>query len=95
LLLLSSQPAVNLFGGELGDSLKALGDGSTWRALRKESGRRRGGLDFAGGDNGFLVVAGELGPTLWWLLLLEDVVDTGFHNRHSLGGDAGVGVDLQ
>ncbi|CAH0395110.1 unnamed protein product [Bemisia tabaci] len=49
------------------------------------------GLDFPGGDGGSFVVVGEtasLGGDTF-----EDVVDEGVHDRHSLGGNSGVGVN--
>ena len=49
-------------------------------------------LDLAGRDRGLLVVTSKarcLGSNL-----LEDVVNERVHNRHSLGADSGVGVDL-
>ena len=51
-----------------------------------------GGLDFAAGDGGPLVVvcqAGRLGGDA-----LEDVVDEAVHDAHGLGGDTGVRVHL-
>ena len=62
--------------------------------LGKLSGEHKanGGLDLAGRKSGLLVVGGELsgltGDTL------EDVVDEGVHDGHSLLGDSSVGVDL-
>ena len=49
-------------------------------------------LDLPGGDGGPLVVvskAGSFGGDA-----LENVVHEGVHDRHSLGGDTSVGVDL-
>ena len=51
-----------------------------------------GGLDFPGGDGGSLVVVGKAG--CFGSDTLEDVVDKGIHDGHSLGADASVGVDL-
>ena len=51
-----------------------------------------GGLDFPGGDGGPLVVVGKTGGLGGDAL--EDVVDEGVHDGHSLGADASVGVDL-
>ena len=51
-----------------------------------------GGLDLPRGDGGPLVVVGEtrgLGGDS-----LEDVIHERVHDRHGLGGDTGVGVDL-
>ena len=82
---------VSLLGrGVLGDSLGALGDG----VLGKFTGEEEpdGGLDFPGGDGGPLVVVGKTGGLGGDAL--EDVVDEGVHDGHSLGADASVGVDL-
>ncbi len=79
-----------LGGGELGDSLGSLRDG----VLGKLSGKHEAdsSLDLARRKGGLLVVGRELsglsGNTL------EDVVDEGVHDGHSLLADAGVGVDL-
>ena len=51
-----------------------------------------GRLDLAGREGGLLVVGGELARLAGDAL--EDVVDEGVHDRHSLLADAGVGVDL-
>jgi len=51
-----------------------------------------GGLDFAGGDGGPLVVVGQSGGFSGDSL--ENVVDEGVHDGHGLGGDTGIGVDL-
>ena len=79
-----------LGGGELGDSLGALGDG----VLGELSGEHEadGGLDLPGGEGRLLVVLGELAGLSGDAL--EDVVDEGVHDGHALLGDAGVGVDL-
>ena len=50
------------------------------------------GLDLPGGDCGPLVVVGETGGFSGDAL--EDVVDKGVHDGHSLGADTSVGVDL-
>ena len=80
----------HLGGGELGHGLGALGDGVLGELTGEDEAH--GGLDLAGGHGGLLVVAGELGRLGGDLL--EDVVDEGVHDGHSLGGDAGVGVHL-
>ena len=49
-------------------------------------------LDFPGGDGGSLVVVGKTGGLGGDAL--EDVVDEGVHDGHSLGADASVWVDL-
>ena len=79
-----------LGAGVLGDSLGALRDG----VLGELSGEQEpdSGLDLPGGDGGPLVVVGEPGGLGGDAL--KDVVDKGVHDGHSLGGDAGVGVDL-
>ena len=51
-----------------------------------------GSLDFPGGDGGPLVVVGKTGGLGGDAL--EDVVDEGVHDGHSLGADTSVGVDL-
>ena len=51
-----------------------------------------GGLDLPGGDGGPLVVVGEtrgLGGDS-----LKDVIHERVHDRHGLGRDTGIGVDL-
>ena len=62
--------------------------------LGKLSGEHEadGGLDLPGGKGGLLVVLGELSGLSGDAL--EDVVDEGVHDGHSLLGDSGVGVDL-
>ena len=49
-------------------------------------------LDLAGGKGGLLVVSGKLASLAGDAL--EDVLDEGVHDGHSLLADAGVGVDL-
>ena len=51
-----------------------------------------GGLDLAGLKGGLLVVLGELSGLS--SDAVEDVVDEGVHDTHSLLGDASVGVNL-
>ena len=51
-----------------------------------------GGLDFPGGDGRPLVVVGQTG--CFSCNTLEDVVDKGVHDSHSLAGNSGVGVHL-
>ena len=79
-----------LGAGVLGDSLGSLRDG----VLGQLSGQDEtdGGLDFAAGDGGTLVVVGKLGSFTGDTL--EDIVDKGVHDAHSLAGDTSVGVDL-
>jgi len=50
------------------------------------------GLDLSRSDGGSLVVVGQTGSLSGDAL--EDVVDERVHDRHSLGGDTGIGVDL-
>ena len=82
---------VGLLGaGVLGDSLGALRDGMLGELSRQEE--PDGSLDFSGGDGGPLVVVSKLAglggdP-------LEEVVDEGVHNAHSLGGHTSVRVNL-
>ena len=80
----------HLSGGELGDGLGALTDG----VLGELSGEHEpdGSLDLPGGEGGLLVVLGELSGLSGDAL--EDVVDEGVHDGHSLLGDSSVGVDL-
>ena len=86
----TTSPRTRLGGGELGDGLGALRDS----VLGKLSGEHEadGGLDLPGGKGGLLVVLGELSGLSGDAL--EDVVDEGVHDGHSLLGDSGVGVDL-
>ena len=79
-----------LRAGILGDSLGSLRDGVLGELTREEE--PDSGLDLAGGDGRPLVVVGEtagLGGDP-----LEQIVDEGVHDGHSLGGDSSVGVDL-
>ena len=50
-------------------------------------------LDLPGSDSWLLVVAGKVGCLRG--NLLENVVDEGVQDGHSLGTDSSVGVDLQ
>ena len=79
-----------LGGGELGHGLGSLGHG----VLGELSGQHEadGGLDLAGREGRLLVVGGELSGLPGDAL--EDVVDEGVHDAHSLLADTGVGVDL-
>ena len=79
-----------LGAGVLGDSLGSLRDG----VLGQLSGQDQtdGGLDFAAGDGGTLVVVGKLGSFTGDTL--EDIVDEGVHDSHSFAGDTSVGVNL-
>jgi len=62
--------------------------------LGQLSGQKKtnGRLDFAARDGRALVVVSQTGRLTG--NALEDVVDERVHDRHGLGGDAGVGVDL-
>ncbi len=51
-----------------------------------------GGLNFAGGEGLCAAVGGELGSLGGDAL--EEVVDEGVHDAHSLGGNTGIGVNL-
>ena len=51
-----------------------------------------GCLDLPGGDGGPFVVVGQAGSLGGDAL--EDVIDEGVHDRHSLGRDTSVGVNL-
>jgi len=79
-----------LAGAELGDSLGSFGNGVLGKLTRKH--KTDSSLDFSGRKGGLLVVSGELsgfgGDTF------EDIVDEGVHDRHTLLGDTGIGVDL-
>ena len=79
-----------LGGGVLGDGLGAFRDGVLGQFTGEEE--PDGSLDFPGGDGGPLVVVGKTGSLGGDAL--EDVVDEGVHDGHSLGADASVGVDL-
>ena len=50
------------------------------------------GLDFSGGDGGPSVVVSQTGSLS--SDSLEDIVDEGVHDGHSLGADSSVRVDL-
>jgi len=56
--MITRQPH-HLRGGELGDSLGALGDSVLGELAGEDEANR--GLDIAGGDGGFLVVPRKLG----------------------------------
>ena len=75
---------------ELGDGLGSFGDG----VLGELSGKHKtnSGLDFSAGESGLLVVSGKLSGFSGDAL--EDIVDEGVHDRHTLLGDTGIGVDL-
>ena len=51
-----------------------------------------GRLDFSARQRRLLVVGGELSG--FGSNSLEDIVDEGVHDRHTLLGDTGIGVDL-
>ena len=79
-----------LGGGVLGDSLGAFRDSVLCQFTRQK--KTDGSLDLPAGDGGALVVvcqAGCLGSNT-----LEDVIHERVHDRHGLGGDASVGVNL-
>ena len=79
-----------LAGAELGDGLGSLRDGVLGELTRKHEADSS--LDLSGGKSGLLVVSGKLsgfsGDTL------EDIVDEGVHDGHTLLGDTGIRVDL-
>jgi len=81
---------VYLSRAELGDGLGSLGNG----VLGEFTGKHEadGGLDFSRGKGGLLVVGGELSG--FGGDALEDIVDEGVHDGHTLLGDTGIGVDL-
>ena len=77
-------------GGVLGDGLGALRDGVLGKLSREDE--TNCGLDFARRDGRALVVVRKAG--CFGGDALEDVVHERVHDRHGLGGDSGVGVDL-
>jgi hypothetical protein len=77
-------------GGELGDSLGALGDGVLGELTGEEEAD--GSLDLAGREGALLVVAREAGSLEGESL--KDVVDERVEDGHASLGDASVGVDL-
>ena len=87
----SQQYTSSLLGGSVfGDGLGAFTDSVLGQLTGEE--QPHGGLDLPGGDRGTLVVVSEtagLGRDS-----LKDVVHERVHDRHSLGGDAGVRVHL-
>jgi hypothetical protein len=76
--------------GELGDSLGSLRDGVLGEFTRKHE--TDSGLDLAAGKGGLLVVSGKLSG--FGGNALEDIVDEGVHDGHTLLGDTSIGVDL-
>ena len=74
----------------LGNSLGTLRHSVLGQLSREEE--TDSGLDFARSNGGLLVVTSKttrlLGNTL------EDILDEGVHDLHSLLGDTGIGVDL-
>ena len=85
------ETALDLLGAcVLGDGLGALRDGVLGQFTGKE--KPDSGLNLPGGDGGPLVVVGEtrgLGGDS-----LKDVIHERVHDRHGLGRDTGIGVDL-
>ena len=77
-------------GGELGDGLGSLRNGVLGKLTREHEAD--GGLDLPRREGGLLVVGGELSGLSGDAL--EDVVDEGVHDGHTLLADTGVGVDL-
>ena len=75
---------------ELGDSLGTFGN----CVLSKLTGKHEtdSGLDLPGGKSCLLVVGSKL--SCLGSNTLEDIVDEGVHDGHSLLGDTGIGVDL-
>jgi hypothetical protein len=76
--------------GELGNGLGSLRNGVLGKLTRKHEAN--GGLDLARAQGSLLVVGGELSGLSGDAL--EDVVDEGVHDGHTLLADTGVGVDL-
>ena len=75
---------------ELGDGLGSFRDGMLGEFTRKHE--TDGGLDLTRGKGGLLVVSGKLSSLSG--NALEDIVDEGVHDGHTLLGDTGIGVDL-
>ena len=75
---------------EFGDSLCALGHGVLGKLAREHKSHTR--LHLAGGQSGFLVVAGQ--AACLDTQALEHVLDERVHDGHSALGDAGIGVHL-
>ena len=82
--------AANLSRGKLGDSFGTLG----YSMLSKLTGEHQtySSLNLSGRESRLLIVSGKLsslgGDTL------EDIIDEGVHDGHSLLGDTGIRVDL-
>ena len=79
-----------LAGAELGDGLGSLRDGVLGELTGKHEADS--GLDLSRGKSGLLVVGGKLSG--FGGDALEDIVDEGVHDGHTLLGDTGVGVNL-
>jgi len=79
-----------LGGGVLGDSLGALRHGVLGKLTRQQ--KPHGSLDLPTGDGGALVVMGKARSLSG--NALKDVVHEGVHDRHGLGGNTSVGVNL-
>ena len=77
--------------GELGDSLGAFRHSVLGQLSWKDE--PDSSLDLAGSHCGLLVVSGQLGSLRG--NLVEDVIDEGVQNGHSLGADACVWVHLR
>jgi hypothetical protein len=81
----------NLSGRELGDSLGSFGNGMLGKFTREHE--TDSSLDLTGRKGCLLVVSGKLsslgGDTL------EDIVNEGVHDRHTLLGDTSIWVDLK
>jgi hypothetical protein len=76
--------------GELGDGLGAFRDSMLGEFTGKHE--TNGSLDFSAGKSCLLVVGGKLSG--FSRDTLEDIVDEGVHDGHSLLGDTGIRVDL-
>ena len=76
--------------GELGHGLGSFGDG----VLGQFTGEHESdsSLDFTAAESGLLAVGRELSGL--GSDALEDIVDEGVHDGHTLLGNTGVGVDL-
>lgn len=83
--------ANHLGRSELGDGLCALRHGMLGQLSWQNE--TDGSLNLPGGDRRLLVVTSQIGGLRGDFL--EDVVDKGVQNGHSLGADASVGVNLE
>ena len=81
---------VNLGRRKLGNSLGSFTDSVLGKLTRKHETDSR--LDFPRAQSSLLVVSGQLSSLIG--NALENVVNERVHDRHTLLGDTGIGVDL-